>query len=181
MMNVSRIRGFTLLELLVTVTIVVTLVTAIAPNFYQVIVNTQIKASTDSLIRANFLARAESIKRGQRVIICLSGKGKACNSASPSKVIIFVDSDRSGSPTSPSDMIRSFNQEDPAITISYNRPFLAYEPTGYAAGTNGTFTICHSSGSGGMVVISSLGRPRKAIDYDGDGIVEKYPGKPLKC
>lgn len=181
MMNLTRIRGFTLLELLVTLTIVIAVMTAIVPNFYQLIVKTQVEASTDSLIRANFLARAESIKRGQRVIICLGGKGNFCNSASPSKIIIFVDSDRSGSPTSPSDMIRSLALENREITINYNRPFLAYEPTGYAAGTNGTFTLCHSSGSGSMVVISSLGRPRKAIDYDGDGIVEKYPGKPLSC
>ncbi|MDL0433419.1 GspH/FimT family pseudopilin [Marinobacter sp. TBZ242] len=181
MINLNQARGVTLLELLITLAIATALMTAVVPGFSNVIANTQVETATDKLIRAAFLARTESIKRGQRVITCLSNTDTACDSSSPAKLLIFADPDRSGAPTSPADIIRTLELKEPAITITYNRPFLAYLPTGHAAGTNGTFTVCHTSGIGNMIIISTLGRPRKAIDYDGDGIVEKTPGKPLNC
>lgn len=181
MINYCRIRGITLLELLVTLAIVTILMTAVVPSFKSVIAKNQVQTATDILLRATFLARTESVKRGQRVITCLSNTNSSCNSSSADRILIFADSDRSGAPTLPTDVIQDLELKEPAITVTYNRPFLAYAPTGYAAGTNGTFKVCHSSGAGNMVVISTLGRPRKAIDYDGDGIVEKTPGQPLKC
>ena len=181
MSNLNLARGVTLLELLITLAITTALMTAVVPSFNNVIANTQVQTATDKLIRATFLARTESIKRGQRVIACLSETGTACESSSPAQLLVFTDPDRSGAPTSPADIIRTLELEEAAITVTYNRPFLAYTATGYAAGTNGTFTVCHSSGIGNMVIISALGRPRKAIDYDGDGIVEKTPGKPVDC
>lgn len=181
MTRLHRARGITLLELLITLAITVILMTAVVPSFRSVAANTQVQTSTDTLIRATFLARTESAKRGQRVIACLSDTDTACSPSSPNRLLIFADSDRSGSPTSPTDIIRDIELKEPAITITYNRPFLAYAPTGYATGTNGSFSVCHSSGIGNMVIISTLGRARKAIDYDGDGIVEKTPGQPLEC
>lgn len=181
MINHNRIRGVTLLELLITLAIVTALVTAVLPNFSSVIANTQLRTTTDLLIRAAFLARTESVKRGQRVIACLSDADTACNASSPTNILIFADSNRSGSPTSPEDIIRVLELEKSAITVTYNRPFLAYTARGYAVGTNGTFTVCHSSGIGNMIIVSAMGRTRKAIDYDGDGLVEKTPGKPIEC
>jgi len=181
MINRNRVRGVTLLELLITFAVVTTVVAAIVPNFSNVIANTQVGTATDTLIRAALLARTESVTRGQRVIACLSDASIACNPSSPTNITIFVDPNRSGSPTSHADIIRTLELKESAITITYNRPFLAYTPRGYAVGTNGTFTVCHSSGIGNMIIVSALGRPRKAIDYDGDGIVEKTPGLPLDC
>lgn len=181
MANHYHIRGISLLECIITLAIAATLMTAVIPSFRSVIANTQIQTSADKLIRTTLLARTESVKRGQRVIVCFSDTDTACNSASPERILVFADSDRSGYPTSTTDIIQDIELTETAISITYNRPFLAYAPTGYAAGTNGTFKICHASGIGHMVVVSALGRPRKAIDYDGDGIVEKSPGHPLTC
>lgn len=174
-------RGITLLELLITLAITTILMTSVVPAFRSLVAKTQVETATDTLVRATFLARTESVKRGQRVVSCLSDSATGCNPGSPDRILIFADSDRSGSPTSSTDIVQEVELNESAITVSYNRPFLAFAPTGYAAGTNGTFTICHSSGVGNMVVISTLGRARKATDYDGDGIVEKTPGQPLSC
>lgn len=181
MQNPHVFRGVTLLEHIVALAIFAILITAAIPSFRSLVAEAQVQATTDTLARAAFLARTESIKRGQRVITCLSDTDTACNSASATRILIFTDSDRSGVPTSPADIIQDLTLKEPEITVTYNRPFLAYTATGYAAGTNGTFKVCHLSGVGNMIIVSALGRPREAIDYNGDGIVEKTPGQPVSC
>lgn len=173
--------GLTLLELLVTFAVVAILAASAAPAFNELIASSRVKATSDSLIRALYSARAEAIKRGHRVVTCLSASGASCSSSSARKLLIFSDLDKNGSPTASEKVIAIVDIESSSIQISYNRPFLAYTSTGYAAGTNGTFTLCDASGAGQFVIVSSLGRVRKGRDYDGDGFVEKSPGVPISC
>jgi type IV fimbrial biogenesis protein FimT len=176
-----RNAGVTLLELLITLVIVAILLTAMAPGLGNIVAHNRVDSAADTLTRALHLARTESIQRGHRVVTCLSESGSSCNPASPQKLLVFSDSNRTGEPSTPADIINVTNIDTPAVRISYNRPYLAYAPTGYAAGTNGTFKICDISGKGEFIIVSSLGRTRTGRDYDGDGIVEKTPGSPISC
>lgn len=177
----SKSTGLTLLELVITLAIVAVLFAVTAPSFGKLVAKNRVDSASDTLIRALHLARSASIQKGHRVITCLSGSGTTCNPATPEKLLIFSDSDRTGAPTTPSTIIKTINIDTPSIQIDYNRPYLAHTATGFAAGTNGTFTVCDVSGEGQFVIVSSLGRTRKGRDYDGDGIVEKSPGSPISC
>lgn len=176
-----RQQGFTLLELLITLSIVSILFAISAPQFGETIAKNRVSATTDSVIRTVQLARSESIKRGNRVVACLSDHTLTCNPASSDRILVFSDENRSGQPSITDDIIKTIEFDPDTATVSYNRPYLGFAATGYAAGTNGTFKVCDISGRGDFVIVSSLGRARKGRDYDGDGIVEKPPGTPINC
>jgi type IV fimbrial biogenesis protein FimT len=173
--------GFTLLELLITLSIAAVLLAAAAPSFTNMVAKQNVDSTSDTLMRALYLARTESIKRGSRVVTCLSDSVANCTPTNPESVLIFSDSDKTGSPTDASDLIKTIQLDTASTKVTYNRPFLAYNAMGLASGTNGTFTVCGGSGKGALVIVSSLGRARKGRDYDGDGVVEKVPGSPISC
>lgn len=174
-------NGFTLLELLITLSIAAILLAAVAPSLTNLTAQHRVDSVADTLMRALYLARTESIKRGGRVVTCLADSAANCTSASPDSIVIFSDSDKTASATDTSDLIKTVQLDPASIKVTYNRSFLAYNAMGLASGTNGTFTICGPAGKGALVIVSSLGRARKGRDYDGDGIVEKVPGSPISC
>jgi type IV fimbrial biogenesis protein FimT len=67
-------RGFTLIELMITLTVLGLLVLAALPSFRDWIQNTQIRTATESLLSGLQLARLEAVKRNSNVTFTL-GEG----------------------------------------------------------------------------------------------------------
>src|SRR5690349_16121380 len=60
-------RGFTLVELLVAVSVVAILLSIATPSFRALIENVRIRATTESLQNGMALARAEAVRRNQAI------------------------------------------------------------------------------------------------------------------
>lgn len=73
-----RQRGFSLLELMVTITVAGILLAIAVPNFRDVIRRNQVSSASNELLAAMSYARTEAITRGQLVSICPSADGAAC-------------------------------------------------------------------------------------------------------
>lgn len=71
-------RGFTLVELLVSMTVLVILITIAVPSFYSLIQNNQARALGNSVATALNFARSEAIKRNTAVQVC-PGSSTNCN------------------------------------------------------------------------------------------------------
>ncbi|MFD2425650.1 GspH/FimT family pseudopilin [Ralstonia solanacearum] len=146
----GRARGFTLVELVVTIAIVAILVTLAAPSFRSTIQSARTSIEVNSLVNDLQFARSEAIKRGQPVSICVSSDGATClaNSSSNNKWqvgwIVFNDVNGSGGwirppmswcasvPRSPGD---TFVASPTTTVLTYNRE-------GFATGlTSGTVTM----------------------------------------
>ena len=65
-------RGFTLLELMVTVAVVAILATVAVPGFRDLIQNNRVTTQTNELVSALNFARTEAVKRGQRVEVTVT-------------------------------------------------------------------------------------------------------------
>jgi type IV fimbrial biogenesis protein FimT len=93
----AKARGFTLLELMITIALVAILLGIGAPSFAEFIRNSRITSKSNDLLAAMHLARTESIKRRAPVTVCGSGNSDAaapaCDTNSFDEWIVFVDED----------------------------------------------------------------------------------------
>lgn len=72
MLNTRTDSGFTLVELLITVAIIAILSTLAAPSFTVIVTNTRIRGAAQALTDGLQLARAEAIRRNERVRLVLA-------------------------------------------------------------------------------------------------------------
>jgi type IV fimbrial biogenesis protein FimT len=70
MQPLMRTRGFTLIELMVTIAILAILITLAAPSFSNVIRSNRVASQTNALVTALNTARSEASKRGLPVTVC---------------------------------------------------------------------------------------------------------------
>lgn len=88
---VNQIKGFTLIELVVTVFIVGLLASVAAPSFKSLIVGTRLSGEMNGLIGALNVARSEAQKRGQTVSVC-AGKQLVCASNWSAGILVLLNS-----------------------------------------------------------------------------------------
>lgn len=73
-----RQHGFSLLELMITITVVAILLAIAVPSFRDVIRRNQVSSASNELLAGLAYARTEAIDRGQLVSICPSSNGTSC-------------------------------------------------------------------------------------------------------
>jgi type IV fimbrial biogenesis protein FimT len=74
----KKILGFTLVELLVTLTVAAILLASAVPAFRDMIQNNRIAVQANAMVGALNLARSEAVKRGVTVQVCKSSNGATC-------------------------------------------------------------------------------------------------------
>lgn len=79
----KRNLGFTLVELMVALAVLVILISIAIPGFMNMIQSSRSAALANSIVIALNVARSEAVKRNALVNLCPSSDGAACMSASP--------------------------------------------------------------------------------------------------
>jgi len=169
-------RGFTLIELIITLAILAILTTLSIPSFTDVIRNNRVTSEADRLMATIRLARSEAIKRNQTATICRSANGSTCGGTTnvyEQGWLLYNDV---------SDLTFAGNanynaSEDPLIRIgeaaatditlrsnSIGNAWLSFKPTGRLAetGSAAVYAVCYDS-------VSTSSVPGRQITVDLNG------------
>jgi len=180
--------GFTLPEVLAALTIAGVLVALAAPGFGSLMQDTRMTSQTNAFIANLNLARAEALKRGQPVTVCVSSDQASCSAAATWEdgFIMFVNADDDSPPVvdAGETLLRVSGDTAPGLTVR-SADFasaISFRPVMFA-GTSGTFTLCDARGAGEArgVLVSGTGRAYVSRDFDDDGVHEDRNGNDLAC
>jgi type IV fimbrial biogenesis protein FimT len=144
--------GFTLLELMVTVSLLAVLLGLAVPAFQSAALSSQLRAAANDLVSSAYLARSEAIKRNTVVTLCVSADGVSCGSGNWEQGWII----QSGT------TLKRQSAAPPGLQITAGGvTSLSFQPTG-AGATPAVFTVCRTHPAGNqerVVTIDATGRP----------------------
>ncbi len=167
-----RGRGFSLLELLISLALSATVLSLGLPALRGLILDNRRTADINAFVAAVQAARIEAFKRNETVILC---KTKDLAMCSPDPAwedgwMLFVNADDRRPPRrDATEPVLLGHQPAMAGTIRANRQLFEFRPFGRRS-VNGTVTFCDERGATGAraVIISYTGRPR---------VSERGPGR----
>ncbi|MBK6290043.1 MAG: GspH/FimT family pseudopilin [Gammaproteobacteria bacterium] len=180
-------HGFTLVELLVALSILCVLLGISLPGMHDFTARNHANNSMLQLRGLLGLARQSAITMHRDVTLCGTSDGVLCAALWDGKpTLVFVDSNSNRQAdlgeriVLVSELTRS---GEIRWRASGGRNYLRYRPDG-GVGEYGNFTYCPRDADprhARQLVLSATGRPRSSVDTNGDGIVEDRDGKPLAC
>ena len=138
--------GFTLIELMVTLSVLVVVTSVALPSMADFLASNQVVASKTAFAGAVALARTEAAKRGKVVIVQALGDGPVGNEFINGWEIV-ADDDGNGVAGANETRVRRATGTQDKVRLSGN-PSLAFRATGALVGTAAVvYTVCRASGS----------------------------------
>jgi type IV fimbrial biogenesis protein FimT len=139
--NRLRVRGFTLIELMITLAIAAVLALVAAPGLTAYKRNAELTSTTNTLLSGINAARSEAMKRGMKAIVLPVDR-----SHWSSGWIIFVDKDADQAYTEANDItiltqgpLESYFSISGTGSASGTAPYILYDGSGYSRLKNGGF------------------------------------------
>jgi type IV fimbrial biogenesis protein FimT len=155
-------KGFTILELMLTISIAAIMAAIAIPNLTDMLTKYRLSNENTSLMLDFVLARGEAATRSSRVTVCQSSDGASCSAGGwNTGRIVFVDKGTAGSVDAGDEILRvsaAMKSGDTMISTTA-ATFLTYDSSG-SPSSNFTVSTCKSGYSGAKVIIYPTGRVR---------------------
>jgi len=165
--------GFSLVELIITMSIAAILLTLAVPSFSTLIKDNRQVTQANDLITTLTLVRSEAIKRGTRVTACKSADGASCAASGGWEQgwIAFVDDNNDATVNAGEELLRVHGALSAGATLKGDAnlgSYISYEARGNAqlisgAIQSGAMVECDDRGFGASaqaITISPTGRAK---------------------
>ena len=179
--------GFTLIEMIITLTIICLLASLTLPAltpFHQQTINQLTQSDLTHLIQ-----QAIQTSRNQHmpIILCPTIDKQNCTTKNTDSFIVFIDKNQNGTLTSPSQLITSKTfslQKDKLHTRLYPiyQPYFLFQPEVNNLTNNGSIWYCanHQSSPLWAVMLSKKGRTRVVLPNK-SGVIKDSHNRLLTC
>jgi len=152
--------GLTLLELIITISIIAILLAVTWPMVQTFVRNQRITAEVNLLIGALNYTRTEAVLQRRPLRLCGGSLAKGCEEQRfwHGDWLLMVDE-----PSRASEPLRVFSHSGDFFWHwrgAGGYAFIRFKANGMAAGRNGTFTLCHEKEALHQVVVNFAGRIR---------------------
>jgi type IV fimbrial biogenesis protein FimT len=160
----ARPRGFTIIELMMTVLVASLLLGLAVPSFMQTIRGNRLIGQANELVGALNFTRSEALKRAESVTICSSNDNTTCLGSRnwSSGWIIFVDTNANGVLDGGETALQAAPQVATEFTLNATaRAFVRYTATGSAGSGAEIFTLLRPTCTGPnarRISITAVGR-----------------------
>ena len=160
-MSVNRVRrgrGFTLIELMVTIAILAIVLGLAVPGLQDFVRRNRLAAATNNMVSSLALARSEAVRRATQVTVASADWDAGWQ--------VFVDTGTVGDPSDAGDTVLRVFQPNAsgaaAITPDANfSSYISYLPSGVSVGNGGAgsgdFELC-IEGNARVISINNTGR-----------------------
>jgi type IV fimbrial biogenesis protein FimT len=169
--------GFTLLELLSTITIILIIFGIGIPVLKATLTTNRLATSINALAGTLAYTRSEAIRRNQHVVVCKSNASTVCTREGDWRQgwLVYVDMNQNRSLDEQETILGSHSLTE-KIHVDYrafgSRHYLVYRPSGTTR-TNGTFTFCDPAypETARALIITKTGRARLSnVQADGSAL-----------
>ncbi len=168
-MQCKRVKGVTLIELMIVISIGAVLTTMALPSFNNLLQSAASRSARSALSVSINQARIGAAMRGQQIVVCPSGNQSDCNHDSRwhHGWIAFIDSNQDSERDANEEIFSVSQAQSSGIAIlsTSGRQRIRYQADGSANGTNLTLTVCDRRGpaSARTLVINNSGRLRSGV------------------
>lgn len=162
----SVVKGFTLLELMVTLAVLVVTLTLGVPAFAGLQQRARTASAFHLLTTSLATARLSAVKHGEAVSICPSSDGQTCRDGVvwDDGWILFADPEHDDQPASVAAVLQRIDgiSNGLALRSTQGRTQVRFTPNGWAYNSNLSIRLCDEKNALllGKVVVNNAGRPR---------------------
>lgn len=178
----TKERGVTLIELMITLTVMGVLLAIAVPSFESLIASSRLSTSTNDLLSTIAQSRSEAIRRGQRIVLCVQDPANAgqCAAAGGWEQgwLAYIDTDRDGALDGGEETLISAPRQTANISIPANGAALdiTFLPSGRVTAAT-TLRVCSSSSQ-----LNNDARARNIlINAGGQAIITTPAGVAATC
>ncbi|WNO09866.1 GspH/FimT family pseudopilin [Teredinibacter sp. KSP-S5-2] len=181
----SRDQGFTLIDLLIAISILAILFGMAIPQFSVIQAKAEAKSTTSAIRRSLAFGRQKAVVEQKHITVCGADGNLRCEKNNPQNIIVFDDKNNDRQYTNDEILYSNLALTYSGtlkLRASLGRSYIEFRSNG-SAKQAGSFEYCKPGipTASRRVTISLPGRPYIGRDFDNDGVVEDAKGKPIKC